>query len=235
MIPNMYKIAGELTSTVFHVSARSVAAQALSIFGDHSDVMATRQTGWGLVSAASVQEVMDMALVCQAATLESRIPIVHFFDGFRLSHEVAKIELIEDDVMRQMIDEDLVAAHRSRALNPDHPVVRGTAQNPDVFFQGRETVNPYYDRFPEIFIKYLNRFAELTGRSYKPYEYYGAEDAERVIVVMGSGRGCRAGSRQQAECAGREGWYAGGSHVSPLQRQALHRSAAHQCQAHCSA
>ncbi len=189
MIPNMYKIAGELTSTVFHVSARSIAAQALSIFGDHSDVMGARQTGWAMVSAASVQEVMDMALVCQAATLESRIPIVHFFDGFRLSHEVAKIELIEDDVMRQMISEELVAAHRARALNPDHPVIRGTAQNPDVYFQGRETVNAYYDRFPEIFIKYLDQFAKLTGRSYKPYEYHGAADAERVIVIMGSGAG----------------------------------------------
>ena len=144
MIPNMYKIAGELTSTVFHVSARSLACQALSIFGDHSDVMATRSTGLAMLARPSVQETMDMALIAQAATLESRIPFLHFFDGFRTSHEVAKIDTLSDDEIRAMIDEKLVIAHRQRGLNPDHPVMRGTAQNPDVYFQGRETVNPFY-------------------------------------------------------------------------------------------
>ncbi|MGD2077783.1 MAG: pyruvate:ferredoxin (flavodoxin) oxidoreductase, partial [Chloroflexota bacterium] len=145
MIPNMHKIAGELTSTVFHIAARSVAAQALSIFGDHSDVMAARNTGFGLLAANSVQEVMDMALIASAATLEARVPFLHFFDGFRTSHEVNKVELIEDDVLRAMINDDLVHEHRARGLSPDHPVVRGTAQNPDVFFQARESVNPYYE------------------------------------------------------------------------------------------
>jgi pyruvate-ferredoxin/flavodoxin oxidoreductase len=148
MIPNMYKIAGELTATVFHVSARSLAAQALSIFGDHSDVMATRSTGWALLSSNSVQEAQDFALIAQAATLESRVPFLHFFDGFRTSHEVNKIEQLTDDDMRALISDELVQAHRSRSLSPDRPVLRGTAQNPDVYFQGRETVNPFYDNCP---------------------------------------------------------------------------------------
>jgi pyruvate-ferredoxin/flavodoxin oxidoreductase len=189
MIPNMYKIAGELTSTVFHVSARSIACQALSIFGDHSDVMAVRQTGWAMVSAEGVQETMDMALITQAATLQSRVPILHFFDGFRTSHEVAKIQLIEDDDMRAMIADKLVVAHRERALNPDAPVLRGTAQNPDVYFQGRETVNKYYDAFPAILKDCFDRFAKLTGRQYLPYEYYGAKDATEVSIVMCSAKG----------------------------------------------
>ncbi len=189
MIPNMYKIAGELTSTVFHVSARSIAAQALSIFGDHSDVMSVRMTGWAMVAAGGVQETMDMALISQAATLEARIPVLHFFDGFRTSHEVAKIELIEDDVMREMLDDELIFAHRQRGLNPDNPVLRGTAQNPDVYFQGRETVNSYYNQFPDILEKAFARFKELTGREYHAYEYYGAKDADRVTVVMGSAAG----------------------------------------------
>jgi len=189
MIPNMYKIAGELTSTVFHVSARSIAAQALSIFGDHSDVMSVRMTGWAMVAAAGVQETMDMALCSQAATLASRVPVLHFFDGFRTSHEVAKIELIEDETLRAMIDDELVFAHRARALNPDAPVLRGTAQNPDVYFQGRETVNRFYDEFPGHLQAAFDRFAKLTGRAYKPYEYYGAADAEDVVVIMGSGAG----------------------------------------------
>ncbi len=187
MIPNMFKIAGELTSTVFHVSARSVAAQALSIFGDHSDVMAARSTGFGMLASNSVQEVMDFALIAQAATLEARVPIVHFFDGFRTSHEVMKIEELTDDDIRAMIDDELIRGHRSRALSPDHPVVRGTAQNPDVFFQARETVNPYYAAFPAIMQKAMDRFAKQVGRQYKLYEYTGAPDAERVIVIMGSG------------------------------------------------
>lgn len=187
MIPNMYKIAGELTSVVFHVAARTVASHALSIFGDHSDVMAARATGFALLGAASVQEAMDFALLSQAATLKTRIPFLHFFDGFRTSHEVSKIELLSDEVMRAMIDEELILAHRSRALSPDHPVLRGTAQNPDVFFQARETVNPYYLACPGVVQEVMDRFARLTGRHYRLFEYFGAPKAERVIVLMGSG------------------------------------------------
>jgi pyruvate-ferredoxin/flavodoxin oxidoreductase len=187
MIPNMYKIAGELTPAVFHVSARSLAAQALSIFGDHSDVMQVRQTGFGLMASNSVQEVMDFALITQAASLESRIPFVHFFDGFRSSHEVMKIEQLADDDMKAMIDDKLVFEHRKRALNPDNPFIRGTAQNPDVFFQARETVNPFYEKTPEIVQKTMDKFAGLTGRQYKLFDYVGAEDADRIIIVMGSG------------------------------------------------
>jgi pyruvate-ferredoxin/flavodoxin oxidoreductase len=187
MIPNMYKIAGELTPTVFHVSARALATHALSIFGDHSDVMSTRMTGWALVASGSIQEVMDFSLICHAATLEARLPFLHFFDGFRSSHEVQKIEELSFDDMRFMIDEDLVAAHRARALSPDHPVLRGTAQNPDVFFQGRETVNPFYLAAPGVVQKTMDKFAALTGRQYHLFDYVGAPDAERVVVVMGSG------------------------------------------------
>jgi pyruvate-ferredoxin/flavodoxin oxidoreductase len=187
MLPNMYKIAGELTSAVFHVAARSLAAQGLSIFGDHSDVMAARGTGFGLLSSASVQEAHDMALIVQAASLKARIPFIHFFDGFRTSHEVNKITLIPDEAIRAMIDDADVFAHRQRALSPDRPVIRGTAQNPDVYFQGRETVNPYYAATPDLMQAAMNRFASLTGRSYQLYEYFGAPDAERVIVIMGSG------------------------------------------------
>jgi len=187
MIPNMFKIAGELTSTVFHVSARAIAAQGLSIFGDHSDVMATRSTGWGMLCSHNVQEVMDFALIAQAATLEGRVPILHFFDGFRTSHEVMKIEQLSDDDIRAMIDDELVAAHRRRALTPDNPVIRGTAQNPDVYFQGRETVNPFYEKMPEIVQKWMDKFATIVGRQYKLFDYFGAPDAERIIVLMGSG------------------------------------------------
>jgi pyruvate-ferredoxin/flavodoxin oxidoreductase len=189
MIPNMYKIAGELTPTVFHVSARSVAAQALSIFGDHSDVMATRSTGFGLIASGSVQEVMDTALIAQAATLEARIPFVHFFDGFRTSHEVMKIEQLNKEDMRAMLDQQLIIEHRNRALSPDHPVIRGTAQNPDVFFQGRETVNKYYQVCPNIVQKYMDKFAKIVGRQYHLFDYVGAPDAERIIVMMASGCG----------------------------------------------
>ena len=187
MIPNMYKIAGELTATAFHVAARSLAAQALSIFGDHSDVMAARATGFALLCSASVQEAMDFAAIAQMATLETRIPFLHFFDGFRTSHEVAKIELLSDDDLRALIDDALVLQHRSRALSPDHPVLRGTAQNPDVYFQARETVNPYYAACPDITQRAMDTFAELVGRAYRLFEYHGAPDAERVIVLMGSG------------------------------------------------
>jgi len=187
MIPNMYKIAGELTPFVMHVAARSLAAQGLSIFGDHSDVMSARSTGFAFLASNSVQEAMDMALIAQAATLESRVPILHFFDGFRTSHEVAKVEQVPLGVVREMIDDKLVFAHRARALTPDHPVLRGTSQNPDVYFQARETVNSYYDAMPGIVQKAMDKFAKLTGRQYKLYEYVGAPDAERVAILMGSG------------------------------------------------
>ncbi len=189
MIPNMYKIAGELTPTVLHVSARALAVQALSIFGDHSDVMACRATGYAMLCSASVQEVMDFALIAQAATLAARVPFLHFFDGFRTSHEVNKIERLSAATIRALIDENLVQAHRERALNPDHPVLRGTSQNPDVYFQGRETVNPYYQALPAIVEEVMDRFAALTGRRYGLFEYVGAPDAERVILLMGSGLG----------------------------------------------
>ena len=187
MIPSMYKIAGELTPTVFHIAARSLAAQALSIFGDHSDVMAARATGWAMLCSASVQEAQDMALIAHSATLEARIPFLHFFDGFRTSHEISKIDIVSEDVLRAMINEDRVIEHRARALSPDHPVIRGTAQNPDVYFQARETVNPFYLRCPGIVQSAMDKFAALTGRQYKLFEYHGAPDAERVIVMMGSG------------------------------------------------
>jgi pyruvate-ferredoxin/flavodoxin oxidoreductase len=187
MIPNMFKIAGELTPTVFHVAARSLAAQALSIFGDHSDVMAARMTGWAMLCSSSVQEAHDLALIAQNATLASRIPFIHFFDGFRTSHEVSKIEVLDDDDVRAMIDDNLVRAHRERALNPDHPVIRGVAQNPDVYFQARETVNPFYAALPEHLRRAMDRFAALTGRRYRLFEYFGSPDAERVMLMMGSG------------------------------------------------
>ncbi|KKN44497.1 hypothetical protein LCGC14_0692590 [marine sediment metagenome] len=186
MIPTMYKLAGELTSTTFHVSARSLACQALSIFGDHSDVMATRQTGFGLLASGSVQEAMDLALVTSAAALEARVPFVHFFDGFRTSHEVAKVEELTLDDMRAMIDDELVLAHRGRGMTPDNPSLRGTSQNPDVYFQGRESVNPFYIACPGIVQKAMDKFAELTGRAYHLFDYVGAPDAERVIAMMGS-------------------------------------------------
>ncbi|MFN3979124.1 MAG: pyruvate:ferredoxin (flavodoxin) oxidoreductase [Caldilinea sp.] len=187
MIPNMYKIAGELTSTVFQIAARSLAAQGLSIFGDHSDVMAARSTGWAQLFAGSVQEVMDMALIAQASTLEARVPFLHVFDGFRTSHEVAKIEQLGDEDIRAMIDDELVRAHRARALNPEKPIMRGTAQNPDVYFQARESANPFYLATPGIVQKQMDKFAQLVGRHYHLFDYFGAPDAERVIVIMGSG------------------------------------------------
>lgn len=187
MIPNMYKIAGELTPTVFHVTARSIAAQGLSIFGDQSDVMACRQTGFSILASSTVQECQDLALIAHAATLESRVPMMHFFDGFRTSHEVMKIEAIDDTIIRDMIDEKLVKACRDRSLTPDRPTLRGTAQNPDVYFQGRETVNPFYAAIPEIIQKQMDKLAAHTGRQYNLVDYVGAKDAERVIVIMGSG------------------------------------------------
>ncbi|HXJ86165.1 MAG TPA: pyruvate:ferredoxin (flavodoxin) oxidoreductase [Candidatus Binatia bacterium] len=187
MIPNMNKIAGELTPAAFHVSARTVATHALSIFGDHSDVMFCRTTGWAMLCSNSVQEAMDLALIAHSASLETRIPFLHFFDGFRTSHEVSKIEMLNEDDMRAMINMDRVIEHRQRALSPDHPVLRGTAQNPDVFFQIRETANKYYDDAPAKVQAVMNKFAEIVGRSYHLFDYVGAPDAERVIVMMGSG------------------------------------------------
>ena len=187
MIPNMYKIAGELTSTVFHIAARAISAQALSIFGDHSDVMSCRATGWAMLCSNNVQEVMDFALIAQASTLRARLPFLHFFDGFRTSHEIQKVEELTFDDMRAMINDDLVNAHRLRGLSPDRPVMRGTAQNPDVYFQGRETVNQYYAPCIKIVQEEMDKFGKLTGRKYKLVEYHGAKDAERVVVVMGSG------------------------------------------------
>ncbi|XGB41560.1 MAG: pyruvate:ferredoxin (flavodoxin) oxidoreductase [Nodosilinea sp. LVE1205-7] len=187
MIPNLYKIAGELTAAVIQVAAQSLAAQGLSIFGDHSDVMATRATGCALLCSNSVQEAQDMAAIAIRASLTARLPFLHFFDGFRTSHEVQKIELVPDQVLTELVPFDLVLQHRQRALTPDRPVIRGTAQNPDVYFQARETVNPYYAATPGIVQAAMDDFARLTGRQYQIYEYHGAADADRVIVLMGSG------------------------------------------------
>ncbi|MBJ6725657.1 pyruvate:ferredoxin (flavodoxin) oxidoreductase [Geomesophilobacter sediminis] len=190
MIPNMFKIAGELTSTVFHISARAISAAALNIFGDHSDVLSARSTGWAMLCSNNVQEVMDFALIAQAATLRARVPFMHYFDGFRTSHEVQKVEELTFDDMKAMVNDELVAAHRTRALSPDNPVMRGTAQNPDVYFQGRETVNPYYPACLKIVQEEMDRFAKVVGRQYRVAEYVGAPDAERVVVVMGSAADC---------------------------------------------
>jgi pyruvate-ferredoxin/flavodoxin oxidoreductase len=186
MIPNMYKIAGELLPTVFHVSARSLASHALSIFGDHQDVMAVRQTGFAMLATGSVQEVMDLAGVAHLATLKTRIPFVHFFDGFRTSHEIQKIESLTNEDLSQFIDWDALQGFRNRALNPEHPVTRGTAQNPDIFFQAREASNPFYEVVPAIVDEYMEKLAGVTGRRYHLFDYYGAPDAERVIIAMGS-------------------------------------------------
>ena len=187
MIPNMYKIAGELTPVVFHVAARALATQALSIFGDHSDVMQVRQTGFALLCSASVQEANDFALVAHATTLRSRVPFLHFFDGFRTSHELNTIEPLEDDDMRALMPEKLIREHRARALNPERPIIRGTAHNPDTFFQARETANPFYARVPTLVQEAMDQLAERTGRRYGLVDYTGHPEAERVIVIMGSG------------------------------------------------
>ena len=187
MIPNMYRIAGELTSTVFHVAARSLATQGLSIFGDHQDVMAVRQTGVAMLNSASVQEAHDMAAIAHRATLEARVPFVHFFDGFRTSHELNTLTKISDDELRAFVPNELVMEHRRRALSPAHPFIRGTAQNPDTYFQSRETANPFYNAVPGIVQSAMDELAGITGRQYHLVEYHGADDADRVIVVMGSG------------------------------------------------
>ena len=184
MIPNMYKIAGELTPTVFHIAARTLATHALSIFGDHSDVMAVRGTGFSMLFGNNAQETMDMALIAQAATLKARVPFLNIFDGFRTSHELSQVNIIPDDVIAEMIDMDEVNAHRDRALSPDNPFIRGTAQNPDVFFQNREAANIYYDKVPGIVEEMMEKFASLTGRKYNLFDYYGHEHPDRVIIIM---------------------------------------------------
>lgn len=186
MIPNMYKIAGELLPTVFHVSARALAAHALNIFGDHADVMACRQTGFAMLASNSVQEVMDLALVAHLSTLKARVPFLHFFDGFRTSHEVSKIDVIDYDEILPLVDMDDIRAFKSRALNPEHPVQMGTAQNGDIYFQNREAANKYYEAVPGIVKTMMEKVSKLTGRKYEIYQYYGAPDAEEIIVMMGS-------------------------------------------------
>ncbi|MBV8259125.1 MAG: pyruvate:ferredoxin (flavodoxin) oxidoreductase, partial [Actinobacteria bacterium] len=194
MLPDMFKIAGELTPFVMHVAARAIATHALSIFGDHSDVMAARGTGFALLCSSNVQEAHDFAAIATSATLRARVPFLHFFDGFRTSHEVNVIQPVSDDDLLGVLDAELIRAHRERALNPGHPVIRGSAQNPDVFFQSREASSPYYAAVPEIVARELDLFAQLTGRRYRLFDYAGAPDAERVVVLMGSG----AGAAQEA-------------------------------------
>ena len=196
MIPNMFKIAGELTPTVFHVSARTVASHALSIFGDHSDVLACRTTGWAYLCAVNVQDTHDMAMIAYAATYRARVPFLHYFDGFRTSHEVNKIEPLSADVVKSMLDMEAIEAFRNRSLSPDRPVLRGTAQNPDVFFQAREACNPYYDKVAGIVQEEMDKFAKLTGRQYKLFEYYGNPNAENIVILMGSEIG-RASCRER--------------------------------------
>ncbi|MFO7723864.1 MAG: pyruvate:ferredoxin (flavodoxin) oxidoreductase, partial [Bacteroidales bacterium] len=186
MIPNMYKISGELLPGVFHVSARSLAAQALSIFGDHSDVMSTRQSGFAMLATGSVQEIMDIAGIAHLAAIKSRIPFLHFFDGFRTSHEIQKVEYFENEDLAPLIDKKALKAFRDNALNPEHPVTRGTAQNPDIYFQSREAANKFYDAVPDIVNDYMQQISKMCGREYQPFVYYGAPDAENIIIAMGS-------------------------------------------------
>ena len=186
MIPNMYKIAGELLPSVFHVSARSLAAQALSIFGDHSDVMSARQTGFAFLATGSVQQVMDLAGVAHLSTIKSRVPFCHFFDGFRTSHEIQKVEALETEQLAPLVDQEALKRFRNGSLNPEHPVTRGTAQNPDIYFQAREAANKFYDAVPDIVNDYMIKISDLTGREYKPFTYYGADDAENIVIAMGS-------------------------------------------------
>ena len=186
MIPNMYKISGELLPGVFHVSARALAAQSLSIFGDHQDVMATRQTGFAMLATSSVQEVMDLAGVAHIVALKARVPFLHFFDGFRTSHEIQKIELIDEASLTALLDRDALKAFRARALNPEHPVTRGTAQNPDIYFQTREAANKFYEAVPDMVAETMREISKITGRDYKPFVYYGDPEAEEILIAMGS-------------------------------------------------
>jgi pyruvate-ferredoxin/flavodoxin oxidoreductase len=204
MIPNMYKIAGELTPFCMHVSARALATHALSIFGDHSDVMACRQTGFAMLASNTVQEAQDLALISHAATLKCRVPFLHFFDGFRTSHEINKIETLPDNVIEAMIDAEAIARVRANSLTPDHPTIRGTAQNPDVFFQAREAANPFYDAVADVVEEEMAKFAELTGRRYSLYEYEGPDDAEDLVVIMGSGAETAAETSAYLNAEGRK-------------------------------
>ena len=213
MVPNMYKISGELLPGVFHVSARALAAQSLSIFGDHQDVMATRQTGFAMLATSSVQEVMDLAGVAHLVSLKSRVPFLHFFDGFRTSHEIQKIELIDEAALTAMLDRDALKAFRNRALNPEHPVTRGTAQNPDIYFQTREASNKFYDAVPDMVADTMKEISKITGRDYKPFVYYGAEDAENIVVAMGSVTETLEGDGRLSDGQRREG---GCRHRTPL-------------------
>ena len=229
MIPNMYKIAGELLPCVFHVSARTLASHALSIFGDHQDVMSCRQTGFAMLAEGSVQEVMDLAGVAHLATLKSRVPFLNFFDGFRTSHEIQKIEAMDQDDLAPLVDQQALADFRARALNPANPVARGMAENGDVFFQHREACNEYYNRVPEIVEDYMKEITRITGREYHLFNYYGAEDAERVIIAMGSV------SHRPPRSQRREGRSRVGTPLPSLLGQALPRSSAQDRQAHRSA
>ena len=231
MIPNMYKIAGELTSAVINVAARSLAAQGLSIFGDHSDVMAVRQTGFALLAAASVQEAHDLALVAQAATLATRVPFVHFFDGFRTSHELNTIQTLSDDDLRALVPEELVWAHRGRALSPERPFIRGTAQNPDVYFQARETVNPFYARVPGVVEDLLARLGERTGRNMHIVDYTGHPEAQRVLVAMGSGAETVVLDRRRSRRARRAGRGGPSAAVPPISHQ---RRSSKRCRRRCA-
>jgi pyruvate-ferredoxin/flavodoxin oxidoreductase len=186
MIPNMYKMAGELLPAVFHVSARSVAAHALSIFGDHSDVMATRQTGFAMLATGSIQEIMDLGGIAHLAAIKTRIPFLHFFDGFRSSHEIQKVEYFDNEDMAKLLDHEALQKFRDNALNPEHPVTRGTAQNPDIFFQAKEAADRFYDPIPDVVEEYMKEVSKMTGREYHPFTYYGAPDAENILVAMGS-------------------------------------------------
>ncbi len=186
MIPNMYKISGELLPGVFHVSARSLAAQALSIFGDHSDVMSTRQTGFAMLATGSVQQIMDIAPIAHLAAIKSRVPFLHFFDGFRTSHEIQKVEYFENEDMAALLDWDALDKYRKNSLNPENPFTRGTAQNPDIYFQSREAANKFYEGIPDLVEEYMQKITDLTGRVYHPFTYHGAADAENIVVAMGS-------------------------------------------------
>ena len=219
MLPNMFKIAGELTSTVFHVASRSLATSALSIFGDHADVMTVRPSGFALFCSGSVQEAHDGALIAQMATLESRVPFLHFFDGFRTSHELNTLDLMSDAEIRSMIDDGLVRAHRARGLTPENPFIRGTAQNPDTFFQAREAVNVYYDRVPGIVQAAMQRLGVLTGRHYDLFEYQGDADADRVMILMGSGAETARATASSLRAAGGKARRAAGAPLPPVFRR----------------
>ena len=226
MIPNMYKIAGELLPGVFHVTARAIAAHALSIFGDHQDVMATRQTGFAMIASASVQEAMDLALVSHLAAIESSLPFLHFFDGFRTSHEIQKIEVIEYDDMAKLVNRDAVARFQARGANPEQPELRGTAQNPDIYFQGREAANPFYLKLPGIVVETMKKVGDLTGRHYKLFDYVGDPQAERVIIAMGSACETIEETVELPGRQGREGRPGQGAAVPPLRPAAPLRGAA---------